>query len=978
MSKINALFLLFFLNIGLITAQNLVINPSFENTANGCAGFPFPVEGFTDLNDWDNANSNAPGDSCSSPDLFSTCNTGITNILGVPGNALGYQNARTGNKYAGIINYSAPFGINDQYREYIQGHTSSALVAGQTYCVSMYVSLADDSPWACNNMGIYFSNTQYLRDACAGSSPRINVTPQLNYSCAVINDTTPQWFRIQWNYVAAGGEQYFVIGNFFNDAGTNSVSTGASSLQNMFAYYYIDDVSIVPNTCCFADISPVGTVCITDAPVVLTAAAPNSGVSCSASPVTGTWSGPGMTASGTFTPVNAGPGTHTITFTLSCGTAVTTAITVSPCVSLAVCVETNGNLTASNGVSPYSWQNQSTTQDCSACLVGCNFPPGCAVNVTSWATFATGNSIPAPATFPVQVIDNAGTILLITSLASLPACSSNPCPTINVTISNQTDVGCGSTNNGSATVSASGGTTPYQYLWTPGNLTGPIQNSLSVGTYTVSVIDAASCTGSTTVVIGQATTLNLAMTSTPATCGLANGTASVVVTGGSGTYAYTWSPVGGSSATTTAVAGGVTYTVNVSNGSCSGSNSILVGTSNAIAATSTTVGANCGATNGSATVSPSGGTLPYSFVWSPNGGNAATANNLSSGPYSVLISDASGCSLTLPVNVPAIGGPTVTISNIVGSTCGQNDGSATAGVTGGTAPYSYSWSPSGGSSATANGISGGTYVVSVTDAAGCLVSQTAIVPGGPQIVISGTVIDENCGQNNGQISLNIVGGTAPLNYSWTPVNSNSAVISNLPGGQYIVNITDGGGCSANVTFTVDILGTLPVSVNPATATINEGETVQLTASGGATYVWTPTNGINCLTTACDTVDANPIVTTTYEVLITSATGCQGIEYVTVYVNPICSKEIFVPTIFSPNSDGKNDQQCVLGNCIESMEFSIYNRWGEKVFTTTDQSSCWDGTFKGKKVNSGVFVYKLKARLTNGGEVNQSGNITVTQ
>jgi gliding motility-associated-like protein len=390
------------------------------------------------------------------------------------------------------------------------------------------------------------------------------------------------------------------------------------------------------------------------------------------------------------------------------------------------------------------------------------------------------------------------------------------------------------------------------------------------------------------------------------------------------------------------------------------------------------VGSNCGASNGSATVNPSGGTLPYSFVWSPSGGNAATASNLSSGPYSVLISDATGCSLTLPVNIPAIGGPVVTITNIIGSTCGQSDGSATASVSGGTAPYSYVWSPSGGNSATASGIPGGTYSVSVTDATGCLVSQTAVVPGGPQIVISGNIIDENCGQSNGQVSLNIVGGTAPLIYNWNPTNSNSAVISNLVGGQYTVNVTDGGGCTASATFTVDVLGSLPVNVNPTSTTINEGETVQLTAFGGSTYVWSPSDGINCVTVSCDTVDANPSVTTTYEVLVTSATGCQGTDFVTVYVNPICSKEIFVPTIFSPNSDGKNDQQCVLGNCIETMEFSIYNRWGEKVFSTTDQTQCWDGMYKGKKVNSGVFVYKLKARLTTGSQVNQSGNITVTQ
>ncbi len=978
MSKINLLFLLFFINIGVLSSQNLVINPSFENTANGCAGFPFPVEGFSDLNDWDNANSNAPGDSCSSPDLFSTCNTGITNILGVPGNALGYQNARTGNKYAGIISYSAPFGLNDQYREYIQGHTTSALVAGQTYCVSMFVSLADDSPWACNNMGIYFSNTQYLRDACAGSSPRINVTPQLNYSCAVINDTTPQWFRIQWNYVAAGGEQYFVIGNFFNDAGTNSVSTGATSLQNQYAYYYIDDVSIVPNTCCFADITPVGSVCVTDSPFLLTAAAPNSGVSCTAASVTGTWSGPGMAANGTFTPANAGAGTHTVTFTLSCGTAVTTSITVSPCVSLSVCVETNGDLTASNGVSPYAWQNQTTSQDCSACLFGCAIPPGCAVNVTNWTTFTTGTTIPAPTTFPVQLVDNAGTTLLITSLASIPACSSNPCPTINVAISSQVDVGCGSTNNGSATVAASGGTAPYQYTWNPGNLTGASQNSLSVGTYTVSVVDAASCTGSTTVTIGQASTLNLTMSAVSSTCGLSNGTASVNVTGGSGAYSYVWSPAGGTASTTTPVAGGVTYTVNVTNGTCTGSNSILVGSSTAVTSTSSTVGSNCGSSNGSATVTPSGGTLPYTYVWSPSGGNGATANNLSSGPYSVLITDGSGCSLTLPVNVPAIGGPTVTISNIIGASCGQSIGSATANVTGGTFPYTYSWSPSGGSGATASGLTTGTYTVSVTDATGCLVSENAVIPGSAQIVNVGNVTDENCGQSNGQISLNITGGTSPFTYNWTPSGPNSPLLTNLTGGQYSVTVTDASGCTANSTFTVDVVGTLPVSVNPSSVSITEGETVELTASGGISYTWTPSTGINCLTTSCDTVSASPLVTTTYEVVVTSATGCQGTEYVTVYVNPICSKEIFVPTIFSPNNDGKNDQQCVLGNCIASMEFSIYNRWGEKVFSTTDQNQCWDGLYKGKKVNSGVFIYRLNAKLINGSEVNQSGNITVTQ
>lgn len=975
-NKISLLLLLMALNLGFLSAQNLVINPSFESTANGCAGFPFPVEGFSDLNDWDNANSNTPGDSCSSPDLFSTCNTGLTAILGVPSNALGYQNAKTGNKYAGIINYSAPFGLNDEYREYIQGHTTTPLVAGQTYCVSMFVSLANGSPWACNNMGVYFSNTHYLRDACAGSSPRINVTPQLNYSCAVINDTTANWFRIQWNYVATGGEQYFVIGNFFNDAGTNAVSTGASSLQNMFAYYYIDDVSIVPNTCCYADITPVGTLCITAPPVTLTAAAPNSGTSCTAASVTGTWSGPGVSSSGVFTPATAGPGTHTITFTLSCGTAVTTSITVSPCVAISVCVEANGNLTASNGVAPYSWQNQTTTQDCSACLFGCAIPPGCAVNVSNWTTFTTGTSIPAPATYPVRVLDNSGTTLIINSASSLPACTSTPCPTITVNVVSQTPVGCGSTNNGTATVAASGGTTPYQYLWTPGNLVGATQNGLSAQTYTVNVLDGANCTGSTTVTITASTALSLTTSSTPASCGQSNGSATVSVTGGTGTYTYAWSPSGGSAATATGLAAG-NYTVTVTGGGCTGTANVTVaagGTS--ITATVSTVGAHCGAADGSATVTPSGGTGTYTYAWSPSGGTSATATGLQSGAYSVVITDNGGCSLTQAVNVPALGGPTVAISNVNNATCGQSNGSATATVTGGTSPYTYAWSPSGGTASTATGLAAGSYTVTVTDATGCVVSGNATISGGSAVTVTGTVTDENCGQSNGQVTITPAGGTAPYTYAWTPGGATTQNLTGVTGNTYAVTVTDASGCTATQSFVVNVLSSLVVTVTPSTSTIDQGDTVQLTASGGVTYVWTPVTGLSCST--CSAPLASPSATTTYEVTGTDANGCSGTAQAIIHVNPICSKEIFVPTIFSPNGDGRNDDQCVLGNCIVDLDFSIYNRWGERVFHAVDQNSCWDGTYKGKTVNPGVFVYKLKAKLLNGTAIDQSGNITVVE
>ncbi len=87
-------------------------------------------------------------------------------------------------------------------------------------------------------------------------------------------------------------------------------------------------------------------------------------------------------------------------------------------------------------------------------------------------------------------------------------------------------------------------------------------------------------------------------------------------------------------------------------------------------------------------------------------------------------------------------------------------------------------------------------------------------------------------------------------------------------------------------------------------------------------------------------------------------------------------DVFVPTGFSPNNDGQNDLECVLGNCISQLQFSIFDRWGEKVFETTDQRQCWDGTYRGKLMNTGIYVYYLKATLQNGDIVEKKGNINL--
>ncbi|MFI5151316.1 MAG: kelch repeat-containing protein [Bacteroidia bacterium] len=157
-------------------------------------------------------------------------------------------------------------------------------------------------------------------------------------------------------------------------------------------------------------------------------------------------------------------------------------------------------------------------------------------------------------------------------------------------------------------------------------------------------------------------------------------------------------------------------------------------------------------------------------------------------------------------------------------------------------------------------------------------------------------------------------------------------------------------------------------------TVNIGGSVPLLATGtGTTYSWSPSTSLSC--TTCPNPVASPTQTTEYIVTTASANGCVMTDTVVVFVTFECG-EVYVPNFFSPNGDGKNESECVYGYCIKTLDFAIYDRWGEKVFETTDPKTCWDGTFRGKMMNSGVFAYYLKATLLNGKNISQKGNITL--
>ncbi|HIA36138.1 MAG TPA: gliding motility-associated C-terminal domain-containing protein, partial [Flavobacteriales bacterium] len=191
--------------------------------------------------------------------------------------------------------------------------------------------------------------------------------------------------------------------------------------------------------------------------------------------------------------------------------------------------------------------------------------------------------------------------------------------------------------------------------------------------------------------------------------------------------------------------------------------------------------------------------------------------------------------------------------------------------------------------------------------------------------------------------------------------------------QIIYTIAGSCGDADTVQITVD-----PMPAATATAAepiINLGEGTWLNGSGGTSYQWTPADGLGCAT--CLSTAANPQETTTYLLTVTDSNGCVSFDSVTVVIvqNP-CGGEVFVPNVFTPNGDGENDKVYVFGKCIESMLFAIYDRWGNKIYESSDQSQGWDGTKQGKEFNNGVYVYMLNAVLQNEETVKLKGNITL--
>jgi uncharacterized repeat protein (TIGR01451 family) len=348
--------------------------------------------------------------------------------------------------------------------------------------------------------------------------------------------------------------------------------------------------------------------------------------------------------------------------------------------------------------------------------------------------------------------------------------------------------------NGTATVvTPTGGTAPYTYHWSNGANT-PMINNLSQGGFTVRATDAQGCYTDNNVEILQAVTINVNTTPTPATCAQNDG--SVISFGSGGVSPYTYHYDNGMSGqTATGITGGTNLLVTVTDANgCLGYGYASVTSSTPITVTYTSVNSSCTAPTGSATLTITGGTVPYVTIWNTFPVQSGiTLSNMTAGTYGFTVTDAVGCIRT----GTAIISPQSVMSGSAYSSspvCPATTGAAFANVSGTNPPFSYLWN-TGATTSTISNATLGNYTCVITDNVGCKITKSTYIQTTSPISLGLNATAASClFTSDGSILANAVGGTAPYTYSWTN-GQTSATATGLATGQYWVYVTDANGCA---------------------------------------------------------------------------------------------------------------------------------------------------------------------------------------
>ncbi|HRT89848.1 MAG TPA: gliding motility-associated C-terminal domain-containing protein, partial [Bacteroidales bacterium] len=670
--------------------------------------------------------------------------------------------------------------------------------------------------------------------------------------------------------------------------------------------------------------------------------------------VTGVWAADVVTISGT--PTASGVFNYTVTLSGGCGPVLTASGTINVTPSPVLVINDPAPL-----CSP-------ATADLTAPAVTAGSDPG--LTFTYWTD--------ALATIPYATPSAAGNGIYYIKGTNASGCYDikpvtvvvNPSPAGTTSV---TDVTCPGGNNGAIDLTVTAGIAPFSFLWSNGATTEDI-SGLTAGNYDVVITDANGCTGtvSATVNDGLSAPIVITTTVTDVACmGESTGAIDISVSGGTPAYTFLWSNGAVTEDITNVPAGIYSVTVTDLAGCTATAKDTINEPATGIVVTMNVTDVQCfGDTNGSIDLTVTGGTLPYSFLWS-NGATSEDISGLAGGLYSVVVTDAGGCTAAGNATVNEPSAPLSASAVVTDILCfGASTGAVDITITGGTAPYSFLWS-NGAVTEDLNNVPAGTYSVTVTDAHGCTaVSGGTISQPASGMTITSVVTDVLCnGGNTGAIDLTVSGGGIPYTFAW----SNGAVsedISLLTAGSYTVTVTDADGCTGVHTAQV----TEPPALN-VTATVVDAScpdvrdgSITLAITGGTvpyTALWN--DGVTGTTRSAGD--------STYTVIVLDNNGCAvNLDVTVTFTGTNCLQ---IPEVITPNGDGKNDTWIIRNiGLYPDAEVFVYNRWGRLVYRTKNiAANPWDGKYKGKLVPVDSYHYILDLK---DGSQPRKGVITVVR
>jgi len=559
-------------------------------------------------------------------------------------------------------------------------------------------------------------------------------------------------------------------------------------------------------------------------------------------------------------------GTYTVTATDATGCdyeytanlSNTGSVTLTDSVTNESCYGANNgsiDLTTSAGVFTYLWSNGATDEDISALAPGSYI-----VTVTDGSCLAIGS----------YTVTAAAPIVLTNAI---------------------TQENCGD-QEGAINLTVQGGAGTLSYLWSTGSTNQDITD-LQQGSYLVTVTDGNGCTA-----LDSLTVINLVGNCVPScdlditsfltaneNCADATGYIDITVFTTSGPIAYNWSN-GATTQDLTGLSSG-TYSVTVSDAiTCTDTMSftIINQASGLTISAMNLTSEYCGNAGGAVDAVVSGGSQPYSYLWS-NGAITEDISGLSAGAYSLTVTDGNGCSyINNATVINDAGNFTQTYGNAVDEVCSNGAGSIDINFSGGQTPYNYTWS-SGQNSEDLLGISAGTYTCTVVDDGGCTITTPSYVVNNNAGTLAFTnvdVDDETCSNSLGEITLSVTGGATPYAYTWS-TGATDFSITGLNGGTYGATVTDNSGC-AITTGTLNLAnnsGNLSLDAVQAFDEVcgNATGSVNITVSGNSgplSYVWSNSSSSE---------DLSNLSAGNYNCTITDSVGCAVYANATVNNDP---------------------------------------------------------------------------------------------